>query len=175
MSGSGPQFKAPPAQPKPPGLATGSVGYSASHGVEYGRYIPGGTPFGYSHPQMPPFMPPGVNPPPPFLRPPQRGHPSVPPNHGVSSRPKQVGRERPNDMDSLNLPRQFVPNEQCFDSRPVSFLPNQEGKNTLLRHVKASAWSSKHGIANQAIEQVPLVKSAIPRMGGRCTPHSFSR
>ena len=158
MSGSNPQFKAPPAQPKHPGLATGAVGYSASHGVEYGRYVPGGTPFGLGHPSMHHVVPPGFAPPPPLLRPPQYGYQGRPPQHGAPSRPKHIGAERPNEGDTLNLPRQFTPNEQCLDSKPVSFLPNQENKFTLLRQVKASAWSSKHGIANQAIEQVPLVK-----------------
>ena len=180
MSGSNPQFKAPPAQPKHSGLATGAVGYSAStgavgysasHGVEYGRYVPTGSPFGLGHPSMHhainQFAPPGFVSPPPLLRPsqygyqggpPQHGAPSGPPQHGVPSRPQHSGAERSNEVNNLNLPRQFTPNEQCLDSKPVSFLPNQENKFTLLRQVKTSAWSSKHGIANQAIEQVPLVK-----------------
>ena len=91
MSGSIPQFKAPPAHAKPPGSASGATGHPVSHGVEYGRYVPAGTPVGYIQPQTPSFMPPGIPPPPPMFRPPQHGHPSMPPQYGHPSLPPQHG------------------------------------------------------------------------------------
>ena len=53
-------------------------------------------------------------------------------------------------MVYLSLPTTFVQTKSHLDSREIY------GK-TMLRKIAPTAWSSKHGLAGQSMEQVKLV------------------